>query len=216
MAKFIGGPWGDIIGKLGNVVGQKWKGFNVGRKWTKPANPRTPKQVFQRDRLSYIGQFCGLIKEMAVLKFWKQYENNTTALSECSRTNINLQPPFVDEGTPFVPAPLNRLTSRGNLEAIPSIIGAEYAPATGALDIGWGPEIVGNGADTDKAYVQIVDQLNLVSLANDTVTRVDEGLSINIGAGRTAANIYIFVTMYRDLPTGIFNSVSLTAQTTSV
>lgn len=209
MAKFIGGPWGDIIGKLGNVVGQKWKGFNVGRKWTKPANPRTPKQVFQRDRLSYIGKFCGLIKEMAILMFWKQYENNTTALSECSRSNINLQPLFVDEGTPFAPDPLKRISSRGNLEPAPAQPPNTYDAITGDLVVNWSSNLIGNGSLTDKSYVQIVDQESLVSLANDTAIRSDEGIAINIGAGRDAFKINVFVTMYRTLPTGIFNSLGV-------
>ena len=207
MAILSAGAWGKLRGKLGGIVLQTWKGLNTAREYVIPSNPKTPKQVFQRARMSYIGVFCGLIKDMAGIKFWKQYENNTTALSECSRTNINAQPPFVDEVTPFVPDPTKRITSRGNLEAAAFDGDPTYSTGDGALSVPWVPDTVGNGAPTDKAYVQIVDQDNLVSLANDTAIRSDNELLINIGAGRDATKIFIFVTMYRELTTGIFNSL---------
>lgn len=207
MGKLRSGPHGKITGKIGGIVYQLWLGYNTAREFVMPGNPRTPKQVFQRDRMSYVGVFCGLLKDMAVRMFWKQYQKNTTALSECSRSNINLQPPFVEEGVPFVPAPLNRISSRGNLEAAPAQPPNTYDAITGLLVVNWGSTVIGNGSSTDKAYVQIVDQESLVSLANDTVTRADEGVVLNIGAGRNAFKINVFVTMYRDLTTGIFNSL---------
>lgn len=207
MAKLISGPWGKVKGKIGGIVLQTWKGLNTAREFVIPSNPKTPKQVFQRARMSYVGVFCGLIKDMAIIKFWKQYERNTTALSECSRTNINLQPVFVDDVTPFVPDPTKRVSSRGNLEAAAYDGDPTYVTGTGELTVPWTATTVGNGLAGDKAYVQIVDQTSLVSIANDTAVRSDAELIVNIGAGKTVGNIFIFLTMYRDLATGVFNSL---------
>ena len=209
MGIITGGLFSKVRGKVAGVVFQNWKGINTVREKVKPGNPKTPKQIFQRARVSYVGVFCGLLKDTVIPKFWKQYENGTTAFSECSRTNINAQPVFVDEGTPFTPVPLDRVTSKGNLEAAPFDGDPTYDTASGNLNVGWYEETVGNGAASDKIYVQIVDQNNLVALANDTAIRSDLSIGINIGSGRTASDIYIFITAYRELTTGIFNSTSV-------
>lgn len=52
MAIINQGILGGFSGKIGNVVGGSWKGINYMRILTKPANPKSDKQVNQRTKFS--------------------------------------------------------------------------------------------------------------------------------------------------------------------
>ena len=50
----FGNGWADARGKVGGVIYSKNKGGSYARNYTKPTNPRTPAQVAQRNRFSYV------------------------------------------------------------------------------------------------------------------------------------------------------------------
>ena len=50
----FGNGWADARGKVGGVIYSKNKGGSYAKNYTKPANPRTPKQVAQRNIFSYV------------------------------------------------------------------------------------------------------------------------------------------------------------------
>lgn len=58
---FIGG---SFKGKLGAVVGQRWKNKNVLKTYTKPANPRTKKQQSNRGNFAQCVQMAQLAMQM--------------------------------------------------------------------------------------------------------------------------------------------------------
>lgn len=50
----FGNGWADARGKVGGVIYSKNKGGSYAKNYTKPANPRTPAQVAQRNRFSFV------------------------------------------------------------------------------------------------------------------------------------------------------------------
>lgn len=50
----FGNGWADARGKVGGVIYSKNKGGSYAKNYTKPANPKTPKQVAQRNIFAYV------------------------------------------------------------------------------------------------------------------------------------------------------------------
>jgi len=195
-----GGILGTVIQKVANVVFQKWKGHNTVREKVDPANPQTPKQVFQRDRFSFITILGRLINDSVIFPYWNYLATSfTTAWNEFFSTNIPLQPVYVDPVTPFVPDFSVVEASRGLLE--PAIFEGEpnYLTATGVFQAEWNPDIIGNGLSTDVVRVLIVDEENGVSfLTADIInTRGSVSLTLNIGLGRNATMLHAYLILYR-------------------
>lgn len=59
----FGNGWADARGKVGGVIYSKNKGGSYARNYTKPTNPRTPSQVRQRNRFSYVSSNWRLLTE---------------------------------------------------------------------------------------------------------------------------------------------------------
>ncbi len=53
MGKINAGILGGFSGKVGNVVGAKWKGIDYMRLRVIPANPRTPAQTVVREKMAF-------------------------------------------------------------------------------------------------------------------------------------------------------------------
>jgi hypothetical protein len=195
-----GGILGTVVQKVANVVFQKWKSLNTVREKVDPANPRTPKQVFQRDRFSFVTTFGRLINDNVILPFWHYLSTGfTTAWNEFFSTNIPLQPVFVDDVTLFLPDFSLVIAARGLLEPAAVSGSPDYATATGQVSIGWINTIIGNGLDSDIVRLLVVDEENGIAFINpiDDAVRVDGTLLMNIGAGRTAANLHAYLFLHR-------------------
>lgn len=195
-----GGILGKVTQKVANVVFQKWKSLNTVREKVDPANPRTPKQVFQRDRFSFITTLGRLINDSVILPFWNYLATGfTTAWNEFFSTNIPLQPVFVDDVTPFLPDFSDVVATEGLLEPAAVSGTPNYNPATGDAQFDTLTTIIGNGLATDILRLVIVDEENGVAFINavDDVTRTDGGVTLAIGAGRTAANLHAYSFLHR-------------------
>ena len=59
----FGNGWADARGKVGGVIYSKNKGGSYARNYTKPTNPRTPAQVAQRNRFSFVSTNWRLLTE---------------------------------------------------------------------------------------------------------------------------------------------------------
>lgn len=206
-----GGILGTVIQKVANVVFQKWKSLNTVREKVDPANPRTPKQVFQRDRFSFITILGRLINDIVVLPFWNYLATGfTTAWNEFFSTNIPLQPVYVDEVTPFVPDFSDVVMAEGLLEIAALTTPQTYATGTGLVAINWETDILGNGLDTDIVRIVVVDEVNGVALINSaTINTRNEGvLSFDIGAGRVAVDLHAYLFCHRGEGSEIEVSIS--------
>lgn len=78
MSKFKQGVLGGFSGKVGSIVGSKWKGQNIMR--VIPAsvsNPRTPKQLNVRSRFALMGHFLSTQRRLVSTGFKAQAETLT-------------------------------------------------------------------------------------------------------------------------------------------
>ena len=200
MGIITGGILGTVKQKVANVVFQKWKSLNTVREKVIPSNPRTPKQVFQRARFSFISDIAKIIRLTIIIPFWNYLSTATTTnWNEFSSPNIKAQPEYVDEVTPFEPNYSNLIMSKGSLEILDSPTTATYDNALGDYGISWEDTILGNGLNTDIVKLVIIDNENNISFITPgiAITRISGSISINIGAGRTIANLVCYLFCYR-------------------
>lgn len=59
----FGNGWADARGKVGGVIYSKNKGGSYARNYTKPTNPRTPRQVTVRNRFAYVSSNWRLLTD---------------------------------------------------------------------------------------------------------------------------------------------------------
>jgi len=194
------GILGTVTQKVANVVCQKWKGLNTVRELVIPKNPKTPKQVFQRDRFSFIVKIARMINDTIITVFWKLYATvSTTEWNEFSGDNIKLQPEFSVPETLFSPDYSKLLLTKGTLEG--SVIGGTktYNSTSGQVVVDFSDAILGNGLDTDKAVLIVIDEEHdyyyLSSLTLNV--RSNPPITFNIAAGLTVAKLHAYLFFYR-------------------
>ena len=92
MARIQQGILGGGRGAVGPVVMTRWKGKDVLRPRVTPSNPRTPKQVAQRELFRRLTQAGSALMDGFVKPYWQQFvgsgQNATTAFNEFIRANM--------------------------------------------------------------------------------------------------------------------------------
>ena len=200
MAIVKGGILGTVTQKIGNIVFQKWKELNTARELVIPANPRTPKQVFQRDRFAFVSVIAQMVRLTIIIPFWKYLQTGTkTYWNVFSGANVILQPGFVDPLTVFLADYSKLLITKGSLEIITPQSPPTYNPITGEVEANWTTDIFGNGLPTDIVKVVIIDQANGVAIISplDTVVRNLQSVVFSIGIGRTALDLSLYIFAHR-------------------
>ncbi len=71
---FVGG---SFRGKMGALVGQRWKDINIIRTYSKPRNPKTPAQIAVRKRFAQCVEICQQANQMDFRAIPFQSEENT-------------------------------------------------------------------------------------------------------------------------------------------
>ena len=78
MAKLINGILGGISGKIGNIVGARWKDMLIVRTAPKPTTkPRTAKQLAQIAKFKFVQEFLGPFKPYFTVGFRNEAKNRT-------------------------------------------------------------------------------------------------------------------------------------------
>jgi hypothetical protein len=117
---------GSFTGRLGQMVGAKWKKFNTVRTLSQPSNPNTPAQQQVRGGFSHQTKFFTLFSaQLASLSAL-----DTKAMS-VRNALINLNKDYIKSPT-LIPSTLK--VSKGGLPA-PTVSTAVYASATNTITI---------------------------------------------------------------------------------
>lgn len=66
MGKLDSGILGTVKGKVGNVVGQTWKGINYVRVWVKPTDRKSAEQLIYRNRMKYLNEIGRVNNQLAI------------------------------------------------------------------------------------------------------------------------------------------------------
>lgn len=181
-----GGILGNVIGKVGPVVGGMWKGINYIRSYVIPANPQSVDQTTQRTRFSVIQEYVRQVLSTLVHPYWDQYQvgqsgynaitsdwmlnadSNNFLVAACKAAKGTLSPQAIDIST--------------------------YVTGTGLVEIAWTEALSGNQLTTDKPHALIFDKgTGLLHFSNGANTRAEETMLMTIPTGLTVANLLTFL-----------------------
>lgn len=190
MGVILQGILGGFSGKVGPVVGGKWKDIDYMRSYVIPSNPNTVNQQAVRTKFSKLVQYGRSLLATILQPFWDPFYSNMSGFNAFISTNYDTL-----DGSNFLQA--SSVIAKGTLETVHSNT-STYNSATGAITVTYSGEILGNGLDGDLVYAVAVDRSTgnfYFSVGDDT----RNALSIEITAptGLTATNITTWVFAYR-------------------
>lgn len=206
MAIVEGGALGTYKNSIGPVTFFKWRNLNVARARVKPANPRTPAQQANRGVLGTIGSVGSLILTTIVQKYWNPFSGDIPGWSLFIKINR------LEQGDEFDPALL--ITASGSLEKVQAVTASLDG---GDVNITWDGTILGNGSTTDQLVAMIYDEVNDVAFViDDETNRSTNAATVEVGDGRTAADLKCYLFFYQGSGSGMKVSNSQFAQVAPV
>lgn len=150
MGKIYSGILGNFHGKVGNVVGAKWKGIGYMRLYVIPSNPQTPSQVIQRDRLAFLMAHARMNKA-SLIDYGFGYSTKSKNMSPINRfmqLNLKGRDPIADfAGTKFSEGPVAPL----------GLTSATYNSTTEELVFDGDPMSSGYGSGDDQLIMAVVN-----------------------------------------------------------
>jgi hypothetical protein len=126
-------PFGSIKGAFGNLIGAIWKGRGYIK--VRPAsvsNPKTPKQVRQRSRMSACVKLAKLIKSNIIKPIWNKKAGDISGFNFFVQKNVLL---FATDGT--IADYENFIFSVGDLPLPKNIVVENDVAGNGAIIITW-------------------------------------------------------------------------------
>lgn len=206
MGKINSGILGPVSGRIGGVVGARWKSQPYLRSYVIPGASNTALQIAQRARFAYVVAAAKYFVGRVFNPYYDKFLSKVSGFNRFVTNNIPKAPLFaaidnfqVTDG-PLYPG---------------SNLAAEFDGVAHELVIGWDPVLGVDGADDDVAISWVRDRIsNVVMFAADGV-RVDATSTIlAIPDGWIAANLDVgvfFAKMTGTLVTKISRNLSVTA-----
>lgn len=153
MGKLVGGPFGQMSGKTGDLIGSSWKGIaTVKRYQPKVANPQTAGQVAQRSKMANVVAFAQAILAVVIKPLWDRFQSGQSGFNAFVSRNIALF-------TTAMPSNYATLvTSSGKMAATP-IASAVVDVSDNTLEVNWLND-AGSGFKlaSDKVYLVLINQ----------------------------------------------------------
>lgn len=195
MAKYIGSPWGQILGKLNGSVGGKWKGINWVRVLVHPAQQGSlekyrmykdgligippfsfPQMNIRRASLQVLGYVARTNLSNFINIIWYDYVQKhalvmtpSNAFVQKSAALLYYSMPNIDQefvvGANEPDLKVIKM-SDGDLEGTP-ILTAVYVPGTGVLTVTWDKTCYTNGLPTDLTWIVVAKKPILESVGRN-------------------------------------------------
>lgn len=223
--KYIASPFGDVLGKLGDTIGGKWKGIRWIRKRVLPAQRGTITLYREfkdghipADQFSFLQfnlrhvvfnmlVYLARANKQGFMAIWKEYclqhDLKLTGVNKFLKDNAtSLYEGMPDKGREYDIATNeldlvhNFTPSVGDLYPT-AVASAQYASGTGALTVTWGTALMGNQADTDMPYLLVLQKPILESIGRDGTWKAAIVSYAFTGSARSAGTLTV------TLPTGI-------------
>jgi len=202
MAKIPSGILGGIIGKVSGVVGAKWKQTNYIRSYAIPANPNTSSQQAQRNKMKTVIWILRGILGSVIQPYVDPFQKKMSGFNRLTQIDLKAMSDFEDFASIKV--------CEGSLEKIASISGAVYSSAVGKIAVAWSPSALGNGLSTDSVTIVAIDTANRITWVDDaSQTRADTPQDIDVGSGRSAADLHVYLFCHRGADASLEVSDSL-------
>jgi len=197
MATFLKGIHGAYSGKVGNVVGSRWREVDYVRSLGRPSNrPASEAQLQQRARFALAVAFLSPVKDLLNLGFSDKEQNAATgynvALSHLLRSGITGDYPKVDIDYSKVQI------SRGSLAAPVGLTFTEESP--GEAVISWEPLTNTFNAFADDSVIALVYNKDKAFFSiYEEATRQEGVLSLELPAAFSGDELEAWVFMgHRD------------------
>ncbi len=207
MGKIKQGILGGLSGKVGNVIGAKWKGIDYLRiKPSSVANPRTPGQVEQRTKFSTVLSFLQPMTDFLKTGF-KLYSSGMTQFNAAMSYNLNNA--VTGTSPNFEVNYAAALVSRGNLT------GAVNANAASTiaeqLDIAWlDNSNSGSAMANDKSLIVVLNtSRNEAIFTTSGPLRSAATATLPVPAEYSAENVEVFLGFISEDGTKVANSLYL-------
>lgn len=192
MATFEKGILGGFSGKVGNVVGARWRGKNVMRSVPQRGNyVPTEAQLLQRERFKTVVDFLTPIKGILSQYFGKsQGDKSTYNLA----TSYHLKNALVETPEGFVIDYQKVLISKGDLRDIDSP--TVTAAANQVINLSWVDNSgQGNASATDQLVVVFyAPTLQLFQTYEQIASREDESAQVTLPAFLSGIDVQTWAT----------------------
>jgi hypothetical protein len=203
------GILGGFSGKVGSVVGTSWKGIAVMKAMPlSVANPKTSKQITQRNSFSDVVKLAGSILATIIKPLWDRFASGQSGYNAFVSNNIGaVNGGQVFEGNGFA-------ISKGKMAGTPITAGTAVA-STQLISITWDSnDVSGFKQATDIPYVFINDFQKEISFAvKGDSTRADGSQLIQLPANFLSVGnlVKIFLAFSREDGTIVDSSTYRTA-----
>jgi hypothetical protein len=213
MSKISSGILGGFSGKVGNVVGAKWKGIDTMKiKPSKVSNPKTPGQLDQRTRFSTTLGFLKPITDFLKVGF-RHYAKRMSAFN--AAMSYNLQNAITGSYPNYSIDYSEALVSRGTLT--PGADGAVSSTTAGTVTVTWSDNS-GNGSalSSDKSMIIVYNPTRgeAVSLMTGPQRSV-ETASVTVPDDYTGETVYVYLTFINAEGSKVSNSIYCSSVTVS-
>lgn len=190
MGVILQGILGGFSGKVGPVVGGKWKDIDYMRGYVVPSNPNTTGQQAVRLKFSNLVALARKLVAVILQPYWDMFYPGMSGFNAWMSQNYALANSTGEISTTAV-------MSKGILETVP-IISAKYTAGSGFVEVEFNENIYGNGLATDNIALVIFDTVNKNFFFNTaSALRGMSPAAENITTGLTPANVIVWIFAYR-------------------
>jgi hypothetical protein len=146
MAKALSGIMGPVSGKIGGIVGSRWKAIPYFRAHVKPGASNTDLQVAQRARFAYVVQAGKYFVGRIFNPYYDKFLPNVSGFNRFCSNNIPKSPEY----TPITAFQVTDgpLYPGSNLHV-------HYTTGSGVVVATWGAEVGVDGASDDVAIAWV-------------------------------------------------------------
>lgn len=186
------GILGGFSGKVGNVVGGKWKQTDYMRVRVIPKNPQSVDQTHQRNRMKMVVLFARQIKSTIIDAFWNPFYSSMSGFNAFTKFNAS----YKTYNSEFL-LPDN-VMSKGTLQGILDFA-VTYTVGTGALSVTFTDNTgIGNALATDTLALICADKNGtLYGVEPDGNPRGDESASLTVASGLEPSDLVVYGFFYR-------------------
>lgn len=196
------GILGGFSGKVGPVVGGKWKSIDYMRSYVIPANPNTAGQQTVRTKFAKLIAMAKKILPTILHTYWDPFHSDMSGFNAWLSANYSRLDGSND-------LQYTSKMTQGSLEGVPSAT-ATYNSGTGLLSVSYGTTKSGNGLDNDSVALVVYDKnLETFFITDSGTTRSFGTITVNVGIGKTPTNLIAFVFCYRGTGASFIVSDSL-------
>jgi hypothetical protein len=184
------GILGGFSGKVGPVVGGKWKDVDYMRSYVIPANPNTVGQQAVRSKFSALVAAARKILSDILQPYWDPFVTSMSGFNRWISLNYSLT-----DSAGVIDSDV--IMSRGSLETL-GVNASTYTAVTG--------EVIANFDNTPSGNGLITDSVGLIVYVQSTktfytlltgVVRDDESISISIPSSLTATDVITWIFAFR-------------------